>query len=206
MNIFDKRPLSLILCILLGGFVFFSLGEAVVRVILILCALVLFGASIYLYARKCGKVIILASAISLTVGILFSHIYFSLIFDTFDKYDGHSEVVADIESRDPGTYTTSFVLNVKSINGDKISGRKVLLTLYDSDIGSMDIGDTISFTGEFETIKSTNDFDAQSYYYSKGISARIFDAENLEIIGHSALTLEYFRCGYRQPAFCADTG
>ena len=198
MNIFDKRPLSLILCIMLGGFVFFSVGSTFVRIALIAAAIVLCTVFLYFYIKKSSKPIIIFSAAALAIGILASHIYFSLLFNPYDRYEGGCEIEADVTDSDTGSYTTSYVLSVKTVNGDKIYGRKALVRLYDVDANKIRVGDTIKFIGTFENFENTEDFDSQSYYYARGIATEVTSISDIEILETDSMPLSYHSSGLRE--------
>ena len=94
MNIFDKRPLSLILCIMLGGFIFFqSFNIAVISVV---CA-VLISAFLLSFFNPFGKflkgwfgrsVIVIA-----LISFLLSYLYFDLFFYASKRFE-EKEVTA----------------------------------------------------------------------------------------------------------------
>ena len=49
MNIFDKRPLFLIITVFISGFVTFTFGDKLVNGVLIAVAVLLFGLSLFFY-------------------------------------------------------------------------------------------------------------------------------------------------------------
>ena len=88
MNIFDKRPLSLILCIWLGGFVFFSAGTSTVRAITLIISLIILVIYLLFRIRSVKKTILLASSIALLTSIITSQIVFGVIYNPTGSFSG----------------------------------------------------------------------------------------------------------------------
>ena len=93
MNIFNKRPLSLVLSIGLGGFFLFSKSNALIRVIL--CVIAILPGIISFYLNKSRHNVKLYKVISvvLLIAFLLSFLYFDLSFNIYDKYEDEIEIV-----------------------------------------------------------------------------------------------------------------
>jgi hypothetical protein len=125
MNIFYKRPLSLILCIGLGGFFLFSfLPSALLRVIL--CILAFLPCIISLYLRKSNHnpKLLKIITIILLLSYLLSFLYFDLGFKIYEKYDGEVEITGVVEEvSSSSSYTMRLLVKVERINGKRANYR-----------------------------------------------------------------------------------
>ena len=81
MKIFEKRPLALILSIMLGGFSFFIDFDWKIKLILVSVALLLIGV-IYVFdtLKACRKPIVVISLVALSVSLLCSALWSSIFF------------------------------------------------------------------------------------------------------------------------------
>ena len=98
MNIFEKRPLCLILCITLCGFLFFTFNNTVLRIAIIVIAILLTVLSLFLNKDKQGRLMMRLAAVALLIGSLASFLYFDLYFKAYDIYDGEVARRKDLSS------------------------------------------------------------------------------------------------------------
>ncbi len=174
MNIFHKRPLCLILSVMLGGFVLFERGSSVTRKLLIISSLILFfiGFLITLiYKRRCALLKVLS--VLLLFSVLLSYLYFDKWFDVAENYEGEVSVEGKIsEIDDSSSSSTTLTVNVSSLNQKKhTNGYKIILRISKDDALYVYTGALVSFKADLEPIESSEDFDSKAYYYSDGISA-----------------------------------
>ncbi len=186
MNIFYKRPLSLILCVLLGGFVFSSRAGQGVRALVWGVSAVLFCLGILfrlLFRRKTLFLSVLAAC--LAISTLLSFLYFDLHF-TPRRYGSEAVVVSGyIEAIEEKTdYSANVTVKTEKIGGEG-SDITVLLRLDSEDAMYAHAGAQISFKGKLEAISSSEDFDTRSYYYSRGICAEIGDYSDFYVSGET---------------------
>ncbi len=92
MRLFDKRPLGLVLCIMLGGFVLFTRGSLIFRILTIISAAVLLSFYIISIIKKNKKTVLLACTMGLCFSMLFSYIYFDLWFCAAQRFEGEVTV------------------------------------------------------------------------------------------------------------------
>ena len=181
MNIFHKRPLSLILCIWLGGFLLFAFLPEGARPLLFLSLLPLCAV---LAIKKFRRALPIAAASALVLSILVSSIYFGLWFRAYERFDGEVEVeavVTDIsESSFPGAIIT---LKTKNINGAAFSRYKLRATLDADEATLVRKGAVVKFKCRLAAFEGDESFDAESYYTSRGYSAKAIDISDIVVTG-----------------------
>lgn len=144
MNIFHKRPLCLILCIMLGGFLVFSTCETFIRIALLIGAgIVLVVTAIY--TAKSRKIFPIIAVCGLCVSILLSWIYFGSLFYADKNYKGEVEIVGTVTDIDSEEYTSSVYIKTETINGEK-AGYKIRFRASNDELDEAWVGDEVSFT------------------------------------------------------------
>ena len=193
MKILEKRPLALILCIMLGGFSFFINFTWKVKLILSAVSLISIGL-IYLFDNlKLGrKPIVIISLAAFCVSLLLS-ILWSCTFFPAKYYESNVTIEARVYDIDNSESTTSVIeCKTEKINGYRDSHK--FIAYVDKEI-SVHIRkyDIIKFTADVHEINSSDDgFDGRSFYISKGYSALINNFDNLEIIGNKVDKVDSF--------------
>ncbi len=197
MNIFDKRPLSLILCVMLGGFVLFSSEKPLLRycVILAIAVLLLVYTVLKLIGRR--KIILILCALSLICSAIFSYLYFDLWFKADKRFSDEATIYGTVESVDFSTYSTTYVVKSETVDLKPMTKYRLLLRLPSDEDLDLKAGSVVLFKAEIAGFKSTEDFDSKSYYYSSGINAEAINAKDITIIDRkeesTAAKLEYAR-------------
>lgn len=193
MNILYKRPLCTVLSIALGSFVFFSVYEnKTARFSLILIFIFAFLLTfIKRFKQAIPTVLTRVCCIVSLIAILFSYIYFDLWFKAYDKYDGAVTVegtVSEIKSND---YSSTIYFKTDKIEGHSIGNYK-LIAYVDRDYTYNCIaGSRIKIVGKIEEFASGEDFDALSYYTSRGYSGVINEAEYFEHSEETDISLSH---------------
>ena len=185
MNIFDKRPLSIILCITLGGFVFFALGNDLVRNILFLCGIALVAAFVVLTILKKPKLLLLISGICLLVSMLCSHLYFDLWFAAEKRFDSEVTVVGHVTDIDYSEYSAICTVKSHSINSEPISAYTLIFYLEREKADPLSIGASV----KFKCALNGFDEDSRTYRYSDGISAVCEGVTDIEVTGEERFVL-----------------
>ena len=190
MNIFHKRPLSLILCIWLGGFLLFAFLPEGARPLLFLSLLPLCAV---LAIKKFRRALPIATASALVLSILVSSIYFGLWFRAYDRFEGEVEVEAVVtevaETSFPGAAVT---LKTRSIDGAPFSSYKLRATLDAEEASRVRKGSVVKFMCRLAAFEGDESFDAESYYTSRGYSAKVTDISDIAVIGE-AFVLDFSR-------------
>ena len=183
MNIFHKRPLSLILCIWLGGFLLFAFLPEDARPLLLLSLLPL---GTVLAIKKFRRALPIAAASALVLSILASSIYFGLWFRAYERFDGEVEVEAVVtevtESSFPGAIVT---LKTKNINGAAFSRYKLRATLDAEEAKLVRKGTVVNFKCRLTAFEGDESFDAESYYTSRGYSAKVINISDIVVTGET---------------------
>ncbi len=173
MNILKNRPLGMILCVFLGGFILSSLSDYYGRVILFIAALAL-ALCVFLVPAIRKKRFIIA-AVALIMSILFSSFYFGIVFYP-DDYYGDAEVEARVIAKEEISSTvTSYDVDTETVNGNRASYKlKTYVYGYSGDVAE---GDTVRFIGKITAFEDEGSFNFKNYYAARGFSARLTVSE-----------------------------
>ncbi len=187
MKIFEKRPLSLILCIMLGGFSLFIDAGLPLRITLLSLSLLLFLLTFVKGLINDGKRIIsrlclIAFAISIILGIIWSNSFYPT------KYLGKeckiTAMVTDLSANDG---YTCVIIKTETIDGDK-AAYKMSAYLYNS-TEDVRLGDIVECTATVISTGAAND-DNKTSYNKDGISAVLDSVNDFKITGHKDLWLK----------------
>lgn len=183
MNIFEKRPLCLILCIGLGGFFFFTFQNLILRLVLIALALLPFIFSFISTFEKRTLILMRISGIVLLLSFLLSFLYFDLTFNLFDRYEERVEVVGVVEEVSPSStsYSQRLTVKIECIDGKKVSGYKVYAYPSKTEAKGIIENTRISFSTVFGGFSK----ESKQYNISNGINAYANDVEDLTIIEYT---------------------
>jgi len=199
MKVFDKRPLSLILCILLGAFVFFTFGNTAVKIIIIsISALLLFFALLPFKLASTKKLLLALCSITIVVASLFSFIYFDLWYYADKRFEDRCVIEGTVESFAFTGANKTLVLSTDSIEEKSLTEYTILVILEDEDITNITIGSRVRFSAELKSFVSTSDFDAAAYYHSRGYSAQAINIENLTVSSQTPTTISNKITEYRR--------
>ena len=202
MSIFDKRPLSLILCIMLGGFAFFATESTAIRVALIAVSVTLFILYLLSRRRREAKPMLLLCAFAILISSLLSYLYFDLYFKCENKYTGIHKFDASIVEIDSASYYTAVIVKTHKIDDKNVHGYRLVLALDNDEREGLDVGDSITFNASLESLPD-GDFDERNYYYSQGVSARAVAEGEFTInndVGNPTISLSRIRETIRRRA------
>jgi len=184
MNIFSRRPLSLILCIMLGGFSVFALLDSDYKCLMFL--LPLFPLPLlFIKSLKHLRVITALASVALLVSILSSYLYFDLWFKAYDRFDGE-EIILEGEVIAVGASEYSSTIDIKtySINDESLTSYKIIVYIDHEKHDLPSVGDVLTLSGILSGFDRTKSgFDAKAYYFSNGYNAEIRDPLLIEITG-----------------------
>lgn len=193
MYFFEKRPLGIILCILLGGFSLFSLFENSVKWILLGVASLILLALLFL-VKKIGKFPLVASIV-LLLSFGLSWFYFSWYFPIYDRYPNHYTVEGKITSV---IYAESYevLVAVKTQSIDSAPVKSRLLVSFvptEKENLSIEINDKISFKGKIKNLETAEfGFDQKQYYQTQGIQGFVENAQDTKLTENSAFSILRF--------------
>ena len=179
MNMFEKRPLCLILCIGLGGFLLFSLENRIIRVALVGLAVLLGIISVILLIIKKSYIITLFSCAAILISSLCSFIYFDHYFKAYELYNEPVEIVGRVENvTQSSSYSLRLLVDVESINGSNNKGYRFYAYPTKAEASGIIEGTRISFKA---TLSGFSD-ESFSYNISRGINAYAGDIEDLTVL------------------------
>ena len=191
MYIFQKRPLSLILCILLCGFFVFSTFEGAFRYLPIAIAPLLLIVGVIITPMRRRYLVVLLSALALIVSSALSYIYFDLYFKAYERFEGRVSIEATVLSITPSTeYSSKILVKSTEVNGEDFSSYKFVIWLSKDDFQGIGEGDRISYFATLSGFDSKGEFDSRQYYFSDGISASCENVEELTLIESGAESLD----------------
>lgn len=183
MNIFEKRPLALILCIGLGGFFLFTFDSTFLRIILIISAVLPCILSFILKFDKSRQLLLRVISAVLLLSFLLSFIYFDLTFKLYNVYDEEVEIIGVVDDiSESSSYTLRLTINVESINGKKTPGRRVYAYPTKTEAAGIIENTRISFRTTFGGFSD----ESTSYNLSNGINAYANDISNIKIIEYTS--------------------
>lgn len=179
MNIFKKRPLSLILCIMVGGFSLFIDAGLVFKYVLIGLATLLFVSTfifkgIFNQREVLTRIGAIAFIISLLLGMLFNFIYAP---KTISGDAPIRALVKDVDYSNSSETTAS--VTIIEYNNSRVS-YEALITADKDSLINVGRGDEIEFKG---TLVSFWDEDSKgaSYYRARGYQAEVKGISNLVV-------------------------
>ncbi len=194
MKIFDKRPLSLILCIMLGSFVFFTYIEffAIKLIASIALLVVLILTFIKPIKNRIKPTFTRIVIVTVLFSIIASYTYFDTWFKIYNRYQDEVTLEGTVTDIEEMAYQTLVEIKTKNINNDLLSSYRLKAYLDSDKYYGFSIGSKVAFTGKISRFSSENsNFDIESYYISQGISGIITDVSDFSIIEVGEYTAEY---------------
>lgn len=200
MKIFDKRPLSFILCILLGAFVFFSFGDKTERIIIASIALILIFIAIFLKdLLKAQRLKLIGTSLLILFSCASSFLYFDVWYYAERRFPERCEIIGTVEETDFDDTYKSLVVNTDSINDKLISDYKIKVILdSDNDFTNITPGSQINFSAVLNKFEKTPTFDSASYYYAQGFSAEAKNVEDITVLQQNKVSISHKITNYRQ--------
>ncbi len=191
MNIFDKRPLCIILSIMLGGLVFYAnlnstaLKTALLISAAILCAVFFAVGAVYKRRLIAAKV----CSIALLLSLVFANVYFDCWFKSYERYDGERVnihgTVSELEVT--SAYNVGVSVITDSIDGTSFSRYKIKAYLSADEASVLQVGTKCTFSAilcEFENYSDS--FNSKSYYSSRGYNAFADEVSNIKVVEHAS--------------------
>ena len=197
MNVFDKRPLSLILCILLGSFAFFTFGSTLVKGTVIVAGVLTLLFALFLAKEKRKKVIVILCSIAIFLSSFLSFLYFDLYFKAHKRFEGEVTVNGVITEYESGANGIEFTVKTDNINDKPFSKYKLKVYLSYGKETNLSVGNKITLSGIIEEFNTGDAVDDFNYNYATGISGKIDDVKSIEVIGSGRPGLLYYLRSYR---------
>ncbi len=191
MNIMHKRPLNIVLCIMLGGFVLFSfLDTGFLKIFIVsLSAASLAITLVMLLVRKRGVFYLIISSF-LCLSLLVSYIYFDLWFQADKRFPDKCTVEGVITEESRGQTYSIFEIKADNINGEGFSEYRlsVLISKADIEKSGLELGTRLRFNCELDSSSGilASGLRKMSAY---GINAYADNVDALEVIGKGEIPL-----------------
>ena len=197
MNVFDKRPLSLILCMLLGSFAFFTFGSTLVKGTVIVAGVLVLLFALFLTKEKRKKIIIILCSVAIFISSFFSFLYFDLYFKAYKRFDGDVTINGVVTNYSSTTNGIDMTVKTKDVNGAPFSRYKIKVYLSYGEATNLSLGSKVTITGTIEQFNPGDAVDDFNYNYAQGISGKIDDAKSIEVTGSGKLPVGYYLKSYR---------
>lgn len=199
MKIFDKRPLSLILCILLVAFVIFSYGDKTVRISLLSIAILLILISIFVKnLLKSQRFTLIIASLLIIFSSVASYVYFDSWYYADKRFSESVTVEGVVENVNFDEKPMTMVVSANSVNDQRLSGYKILVKIGNNDMTNITPGVKVKFNADLNGFETSDGFDSASYYYSQGFSAKADNVENIEVLSQGQLSPFYRITKYRE--------
>ena len=197
MKLFDKRPLSLILCITLAVFVFFAnTNESYAVFIAIAAAILVFILSFifpHIFSKEKGAIRIAAILIIPTVFI--SNVYFNSYFKADSRFkDNTVKITGYVHEIDKKSSTTTDTAIIKTTDIDGSPFSKYTLIAYFTKEESQ----RLTAGAEISLVGNLSPFSEPTYNYGKGISAKITNIKDFSVEGYRNLSISNIITDYRE--------
>ena len=158
MNIFRKRPLSIIIALMLSVFfIYTSINSRLTKIIL--CSVVgLVFISLFFIALRIKKSLVFqkVTVACIIATLIFCNVYFDFWFDAYGRI-GDDEVAISgevIELERVSSYSTKVCVKCEKINDYRFSKYKIIFYLSNDVAKVLDVGAEISFNATLSEIKS----------------------------------------------------
>lgn len=201
MNIFNKRPLSLILCVMLGSFVFFAFcditwANTITLIILLIALICTFITPIKIRIKYVFSRVIIVCAI---LSVIASSIYFDMWFKVYNRYSNEVNLVGTIIEMEDYTYQKGVVIKTENINEDYFSNYKLMAYIESDNYYGFSIGSKVSIKGKIDSLKAEDsNFDMEIYYAAQGISGIVTEISEFTILDVGDYPFEYKISRFRE--------
>lgn len=196
MKIFDKRPLSLILCIMLAVFVIFASVDKDYAIYTAAIALLIFIFSFITPRLFVGsRAAIRIAAIMIIPTIFISTVYFNYYFKADKRFANETVTVEGYVYEIDKSYSTTTdlaLIRAENINGEPMSKYSLVAYLTKEESQKMTSGAELTVMGKLSAFSSDT-----SSWYGKGYSAILTDVANVNVTGYRELTLSNVISEYR---------
>lgn len=183
MNIFNKRPLCLILCIGLCGFFLFSLDIPIIRIGLCCISLLLLIICLFLRKRRSKQILIALVSFALILASLLSYLYFDCYFNAYDIYEDEVKIEGVVIGvSESSSYTTRLHVNIERLNDKYGKSYSVYAYVKKAEAKGVVEGTRVSFYALLEGFSD----ESRSYNISKGINAYASDVRDFKIIEYTS--------------------
>lgn len=183
MKLFRKRPLSLILCIMLCGFSFFITSDTMTALSVCAAALILIPVIVIFSKKEKRRKFFYCILLSFFVVSVLCTVLWNAFFYPADLHGKTAKITGYITESSHNNAYPSLTLRVSSINSESKSYFFLIRGSID-ELSGINAGDNITFTGTVESLNHQDDNDeayTSGYLVSRGISAVITVSSEIQI-------------------------
>jgi len=192
MNIMHKRPLSLILCTMLCGFVLFSyLNPGALKIFTAIATAIYLVLSLIFSALKRKVSLNTVCSIVLAISSVLSFVYFDCYYQADKRLCEECTVIATVEDEEVYEGYSSYTVKATSVSGERFPSYRLsfYLTKSNTEDYTPAIGDKIEIVGKIESA-SQNIGDFFRRFNSNGINGYIEDITSVRFLESGKPTLK----------------
>ena len=191
MNVFYRRPLCVILCIMLGGFSVFPFLTPIQKALFAASALILLFVSSFLVVKNKKITFLAICSTLLLVSVLLSFFYFDFYADVKERFPERVTVrgrIYDLDIIDEDEGIVRYTIKTSRIGSDDAS-YKLSFTTSGEIMDEIEVGCVVSLSGKIADYSM--DEEVSSYYFSIGIFGAIENVTSLTLEHEGAKPLFY---------------
>lgn len=193
MNILSKRPLSIIIALMLSAFfIYANSRSATIKIILLSLSAVALIALFIISSRFKKRLLFQKVTIGcILFTLIFCHVYFDLWFKAYER-TGDEEVFITgevTELKRTSSYNTNVTVKTDKLEGYSFSRYKINFFIPQSAATRLEVGAEISFKAKLCEFKSDDSFDGEHYYFSKGYNSSAEDVGEIEVTKYGSESL-----------------
>ncbi len=183
MKLFEKRPLCLILCVIIGGFSLFSSTSHQIKLTAVITAAAIFVLSLFAKIDKARAMLLRTLIAVFCISVILSHLYFEAFYPK-DYYGTETEIIAEVAEADTdGNYYDEYTVITEKINAS--TGKYKLLVYLPKHEYNLEVGSRVTILGVISPFSSEDGFDSAAYYTAHGYSARVEEVTNVSLLESS---------------------
>ena len=185
MRFFDKRPLALILCSMICGFVAFTIGEVLLRItaICIIPLLLMFSVII-----KRKRALFISVSVALMLSFLLSFLYFDIWYFPADRYDSDVTVSGTVCSVNEDDMT--LLVLTDSIEGESVGSYKLLVEVEEYQLYAFSAGSKVEFRAELLSYGDKMSSDEKAALISDKINSYAALTSDIRLVSSGEKPLE----------------
>lgn len=193
MNIFYRRPLCIILFVILGGFSVFPFLSPIFKALFASSALLLVLVSSFLSLNKREVTFFAICSVLLLISILLSFLYFDFYAKPEERFEKRVAIegkIQEIKVIDEEDKIISYTIKTSKID-ERIAIYKLTFRTSGLDYSDINVGSKVSLSG-IPGGFGTADKEIADYYFSMGILGTVNSVTNLTHISNGLKPLSYY--------------
>lgn len=197
MNLFYRRPLCIILCIMLGGFSVFPFLSPIFKAIFASSALILVFISTLLTLKSKKITFFSVCSLLLLFSVLISFFYFDFYANPAERFPEKVAIegkIYEVKIIDEEEKIIGYTIKTSKID-DKHSSYKLTFTTSGEDNADITVGSIVSLMGRIA--RDRTDREISDYHFSVGIFGEISSVGELSFVRQGAKPISYYTSSIR---------